>query len=136
MRAVLDTNIVIRALIKPAGTVGPVLERLAAGDFTAVYSEPILEEFLAKLALPRIRKKYHLTDEDIADLLALLALRGILVEPKRSVKVCRDADDNMVIEAALEGGAEWIVTGDEDLLSLKKFESVRMVTPRRFLGAF
>jgi predicted nucleic acid-binding protein len=42
----------------------------------------------------------------------------------------------MFIEAALEGHAEWVVTGDEDLLSLKKFESVRFVTPRRFLEAF
>jgi len=56
-----------------------------------------------------------LTDVDISDLLALLALRGELVEPQRKVKVCRDPDDDMLIEAALEGRAEWVVTGDEDL---------------------
>ncbi|HEX9726517.1 MAG TPA: putative toxin-antitoxin system toxin component, PIN family [Vicinamibacteria bacterium] len=135
MRAVIDTNIFIRALIKPSGSVGPVLDRLAAGDFTAIYSEPLLEELLATLALPRIRKKYRLSDVDIADLLALLALRE-LVEPGRNVKVCRDPDDDMFIEAALEGKAAWVVTGDEDLLSLKKFESIRFVTPRRFLDSF
>jgi len=136
MRAVIDTNIIIRALIKPVGTVGPVLDRLGAGDFTAIYSEPLLEELLAKLALPRIRKKYDLTDVDVSDLLALLALRGELVEPQRKVKVCRDPDDDRIIEAALEGRAQWVVTGDEDLLSLKNFESVRFVTPRRFLEVF
>lgn len=136
MRAVVDTNIVIRALIKPKGTVGPVLDRLRKGDYTAVYSEPLLDEMLAKLALPRIRDKYHLTDNDISDLLALLALRGEFVGLRRRVRVCRDPADDMLIETALAGGAEWLVTGDDDLLSLGTFESVRFVNPRRFLSLF
>lgn len=136
MRAVVDTNIVIRALIKPDGTVGPVLQRLAVNDYTLVYSEPILDELLAKLALPRIRQKYHIDDQAIETLLALFALRGVLVHPTRRVQVCRDPKDNMVIEAALEGAAEYIVTGDEDLLTLKKFERIPIVTPRMFLSAF
>ncbi len=136
MRAVVDTNIIIRALIKPMGTVGPVLARLRDGEYTAVYSEPLLDEMLAKLVLPRIRDKYHLGDSDVADLLALLALRGELVRPERKVRVCRDSDDDKVIEAALAGGAEWVVTGDDDLLVLEKFESIRFVTPRIFLSAF
>lgn len=136
MRAVIDTNIIIRALIKPRGTVGPVLDRLRNGEYTAVYSEPILEELLAKVALPRIREKYHLGEEDIEALLALLALRGELVSPVRRVKACRDPDDDMVIEAALEGKAEWVVTGDGDLLILEKFEGIRFVPPRTFLQAF
>ena len=135
MRAVLDTNILLRALIKPQGTVGPILRRLRNGDYLAIYSEPILDELLAKLALPRLRDKYHLTDETTTDLLALLALRGELVRPERKVRVCRDHDDDKFIEAALAGGAEYVVTGDEDLLSLKKLESVRFVTPRTFLEA-
>jgi putative PIN family toxin of toxin-antitoxin system len=136
MRAVIDTNIIIRAVIKPKGTVGPVLDRLRDGDYTAVYSELLLNELLAKLALPRIRDKYSVTDSDVADLLTLLALRGELVKPERHVNVCRDADDDRVIEAALAGRAEWVVTGDEDLLVLERFETVRFVTPRTFLSAF
>ena len=136
MRAVVDTNIVIRALIKPNGSVGPVLQRLATDDYTLVYSEPILDELLAKLALPRIRLKYHVDDPAIDTLLALFALRGVLVHPTRRIQVCRDPKDNMIIEAALEGAAEYIVTGDEDLLALKKSETIRIVTPRIFLAAF
>jgi len=136
MRAVVDTNILLRALIKPQGTVGPILRRLRNGEYVAIYSEPILDELTAKLALPRLRDKYHLTHETAADLLALLALRGELVRPERQVRVCRDHDDDKFIEAALAGEAEFVVTGDDDLLSLRKFETVRFVTPRTFLGAF
>ena len=135
MRAVVDTNILIRALIKPQGTVAPVLRRLAAGDFTLIYSTPLLDELLAKLVLPRIRLKYRLSDEAIEHTLALIALRGELVQPSRAVHVCRDPQDNMLIEAALTGAARYIVTGDEDLLVLKKFESVQMVSARTFLNA-
>jgi putative PIN family toxin of toxin-antitoxin system len=136
MRVVVDTNIVIRALIKPQGTVGPILQRLRNGDYTLVYSLPILDELIEKLALPRIRHKYHLEEEQIEALTAFIALRGELVTPSRTVKVCRDPEDNMFIEAALAGAAEYVVTGDKDLLTLRKFETVRFITPRTFLAVF
>ena len=133
LRAVVDTNILIRALIKPRGTVGPILTQLAANTYTLVYSQPLLDELVEKLVLPRIRDKYGLDNQAIETTLALLALRGESVHPTRAVKVCRDPDDNALIEAALAGNAEYIVTGDEDLLVLKKSETVRIVTPRVFL---
>ena len=136
MRAVVDTNILIRALIKPRGTVGPILSRLRDGDYTLVYSTPILDELIEKLALPRIRRKYRLEEAEIEALVALIALRGELVVPARKVKVCRDPADDMFIEAAVAGAAEYVVTGDKDLLALKTFETVRFVTPRTFLAAF
>jgi putative PIN family toxin of toxin-antitoxin system len=135
MHAVVDTNILIRALIRPEGTVGPMIPRLAKGDYTLVYSVPIRNELIAKLALPRIRNKYNITDLQVEALLDLIALRGELAAPERKVKVCRDPKDDIFIEAALAGTAEYVVTGDEDLLSLEKFESVSFVTPRRFLAA-
>jgi putative PIN family toxin of toxin-antitoxin system len=136
MRAVVDTNILIRALIKPLGTVGPVIRRLRDGDYTLVYSAPLLDELMETLALPRIRHKYRLAESHVEALVALITLRGDLVMPDRKVRVCRDPEDDMLIEAALAGGAEHVVTGDEDLLTLKRFETVRFVTPRAFLAAF
>ncbi len=136
MRAVIDTNILIRALIKPQGTVGPILKRLRNGDYTIIYSEPVLDELLEKLQLPRIRDKYHLDQSVTEDLLALMALRGELVNPSQKIRVCRDPDDDRLIEAALAGQSEYIVTGDEDLLILKKFETIRMVPPHIFLASF
>ena len=134
MRAVVDTNILIRALIRPQGTVGPMISRLAQNEYTLVYSIPLRNELIAKLALPRIRQKYHIGDAQVEALLDLIALRGELVTPTRAVQVCRDPKDDMIIEAALAGAAEYVVTGDKDLLVLKKFETVRFVTPRVFLA--
>jgi putative PIN family toxin of toxin-antitoxin system len=134
MRVVVDTNILIRALIKPSGTVGPILRRLAQAEFEMVYSRAMFEELLEKLALPRLKNKYHITDDVIADLVALLTLRAKLVAPDVTVTVCRDPEDNMVIEAALAGRAECIVTGDDDLLTLHQYEGIDFIAPREFIA--
>lgn len=133
MRAVVDTGILVRALIKPQGSVGPVLARLRSGDYTLLYSEPLLEELVDVLGRPRIRQKYHLTADDVAVVLALIRLRGQPVFPGRRIAVCRDPDDR-VLEAAVAGGADAIVTGDEDLLALNPFEGIPIVTPAAFLA--
>jgi len=134
-RAVVDTNILIRALIRPYGTVGPIIPRLRDGDYTLVYSTPLLEELVAKLALPRIRVKYRVQTEQVEALVSTIVLRGERVTPTRQVKVCRDPKDDMFIQAALAGEARYVVTGDDDLLTLKKFETVRFVIPRTFLAS-
>src|SRR5262245_37008885 len=108
MRAVIDTNILVRALIKPQGTVGPVLHRLRDRAYILLYSEPLLAELLDVLNRPRIRSKYHLRDEDIATVLALILLRGDAVIPDRHVTVCRDPKDNQVLEVASAGRADVI----------------------------
>jgi len=135
IRAVIDTSILIRAIIKPQGSVGPVITHLRDGDYQAVCSFPLLEELVATLSLPRIRRKYHFTDGDVAAIVALLLVRGLLVVPQRRIEVCRDRSDNMVLEAAVAGQADYIVTGDEDLLVLRLFEGIRIVEPAEFLRA-
>jgi putative PIN family toxin of toxin-antitoxin system len=135
MRAVVDTNILIRALIKPGGSVGPILARLVKGDYTLIYSDPLLSELLEKLALPRIRDKYGIDADVTEGFLQLLVLRGEQVTPTRHVKICRDPDDDRVIEAALEGAADFIVSGDDDLIVLSSIEGVPVVSPSEFLRA-
>jgi putative PIN family toxin of toxin-antitoxin system len=133
IRAVIDTNILIRALIKPQGTVGPVLIALRDDRYTLVHAPALLDELIEKLLLPRIRLKYRVEAEQVEALLALFALRGVSVTPRRRVRICRDPDDDVFIEVALAGDAGFVVTGDEDLLVLKEYEGVRFVTPRAFL---
>ncbi len=133
MRAVIDTNILIRALIKPRGTVGPVLGHLAAARYVLIYSEPLLNELVDVLGRPRIRIKYHLTDGDVVTVLALITLRGEAVVPEQPITVCRDPKDNMLLEAAVAGRADALVTGDSDLLVLHPFEGIPIIGPADFL---
>jgi uncharacterized protein len=102
--------------------------------FRLIYSQWLLGELAEKLELRRIRVKHNISQIDINTFFAVLLAQGEQVEPERIVNVCRDADDNHVIEAALAGNAEFVVTGDEDLLVLKQFETVRFITPREFLA--
>jgi len=133
IRAVIDTNIIIRAVIKPQGTVGPVLRLLRNGDYILLYSDPLLTELADVLNRPRIRDKYGLSTEDIETVLALILLRGEAVTIIRRIEVCRDPKDNMILEAAVAGGADWIVSGDDDLLTIREFEGIPVVVPAEFL---
>lgn len=133
MRVVVDTNILIRALIMPHGTVGPVLLRLRQSEYTLLYAQSLLEELIDVLNRPRIRTKYNLTQDDIKAVVALILLRGEAIEPKRTITICRDPKDNKFLEVAVAGKADVIVSGDEDLLVLHPFEDIPIVQPRIFL---
>ena len=121
MRAVIDTNILVRAVIKPSGTVGPVLLRLRHGDYTLLYAQSLLEELIDVLNRPRIRNKYRLTDQDIQTVVSLILLRGEAVAPQERITACRDPKDDKFLEVAVSGRADVIVSGDEDLLVLHPF---------------
>lgn len=134
IRAILDTNILVRASIRPQGTVGPVLSELRDGRYLLLYSDPLLKELIDVLGRPRIRTKYQIGEERIRALLDLILLRGELVVPTRKIDACRDSDDNAVLEAAVAARADVIVSGDEDLLVLHPFEGIPIVGPADFLA--
>ena len=133
MRVVLDTNILIRAVIMPHGTVGPVLLRLRNGDYSLLYSQSLLEELIDVLRRPRIYRKYGLSNEDITTVISLILLRGEEVTPEQSINICRDPKDDKFLEVAVTGKANVLVSGDEDLLTLNPFRGIPIVPPRAFL---
>ena len=137
MRAVVDTNILVRAVIKPHGTVGPVLLRLRHGEYTLLYAQSLLEELIDVLNRPRIRDKYQLTDQDIQTVVRLILLRGEAVTPpekeKERITACRDPKDDKFLEVAVAGNADVIVSGDQDLLTLHPFAGIPILPPAAFL---
>jgi putative PIN family toxin of toxin-antitoxin system len=134
MRAVVDTNILVRSIIKPQGSVGPVLQRLRRREYTLLLSRATLDELVDVLHRPRLRVKYSLTDSGLRAVIRLIVLRSELVRPNERAAVCRDPKDDMFLEVAAAGNADVIVSGDEDLLILDPYAGIPIVSPGRFLA--
>lgn len=134
LRAVLDTNVLVSAIILPAGRVGAIIRHLRQGGFVPVYSMETLQELASVLARPRIKEKYRITGSDVRTIIDLIILRGDIVEPVEPVTACRDPKDDIFLSVAIAGHVDLIVTGDEDLLSLNPFRGVPIVSPARFLA--
>ncbi len=133
MRVVLDTNVIISATLIEGGNEDRIIRAWGRGAFELVLSPQIVEEMGRVLSYERLRKFRWMTEEEIVTLLQTLATEGILVPGKVTVKASRDPEDDKFLAAALEAQADYIVTGDKDLLDLKAYKNVRIVTPARFL---
>lgn len=133
MRAVIDTNILVRAMLNPGGSVGPVVDSLRDGHYLFLYSQATLNELIDVLSRPRMARRYGLTPDEVDALCALVIRRGETVQSGRTITLCRDPKDNKFLEVAVAGRADVIVTGDEDLKVLDPFEGIPIVKPSEFL---
>jgi putative PIN family toxin of toxin-antitoxin system len=135
IRAVLDANVYVSTAVRPEGPPGRIIERfLRAAAFEIVMSQAIVEEVLRALGYPTVRKYIRpgldaeLWFEDIVVLSQLVAgdqtLQG----------AGRDPDDDKYLKMAMEGRAGFVVAGDADLLDLKEYGGIRIVSPRVFLN--
>ena len=134
MRVVIDTGVFVSALIRPQGRTGAVLQALKDNRFTPIYSTDILVEIIDVLGRDKFRIKYHIHPEMIAALIDLIRLRGELVIPSQKVTACRDPKDDIFLEAALEGKAKYIVSGDSDLLDMESFGNIPILCVAEFLA--
>lgn len=126
MRIVLDTNVIIAAFAT-RGLCADVLEICLSGH-TLVTSEFILSETREKLS-----EKLHLPESVIHDIISCLQDNSKIVVPSRIAEsMCRDKDDVKIIGTAVSGKANFIITGDKDLLVLINHERVKIMTPRAF----
>ena len=128
LKVVVDTNVLVSALLgSPAASA--LIDVFVAGRFQCILSPTLLAEFTEVLARPRLRLGVH----TVVEILELLTVRSQMVNPVVSVESCRDPKDNMLLECALAGNADVIVTGDTDLLILHPFRGVDILTPAQFL---
>ena len=134
IRAVLDTNVIVSGILKGNSPPGRLLGALLNGRFQAVTSAGLLSEVTRVLAYPKIRERYRVHPEAAEAVVELLTLLSDQVEPQRvSWRASRDPKDDPFVACALQGDADYIVTGDQDLLTLKAFRGVQMVTAETFL---
>ena len=134
LRLVLDANVFLSAYINPEGAPGQIIQSfLRDGSFELVLSEAIIVEVLEALAYPKVLKAARSKIEPalwFEDLVVLSQLVGVDFEVPR---LRADPDDDQYIACAIAGRATFLVTGDPDLLTVRQYEGVRIVTPRSFL---
>ncbi len=133
IRAVLDVNVLISALISPSGAPAQILDAWRAETFVVVISEPILAEFQRVVAQPQLRNRYGLTPSRVERLLRGLRQFALMTPGELEIHgVAPDPDDDKVLACAVEGGADYLVTGDKDLLELHEHEGVQILSPAEF----
>lgn len=123
VRAVIDTNVWVSSLLNPFGFPAQLRKSFEEGAFHAVISEPMLVELAEVLRRSRIKDKYGIADSVIQELLILIEERSEHVLLSGDVAICRDEDDNLIIESAIKGRAEFLVTRDDDIKFDKKVSS-------------
>lgn len=134
IRAVLDANVFVSAALTPKGNPAKVLAAWRAERFRLVTSAAILEEIDRVFHYPRIARRHGWPEEKIRVFIEDLAHLAILTPGKLTLTVItEDPPDNRYLECAIEGDAEYIVSGDAHLLRLGTCQSTRILTPATFI---
>jgi putative PIN family toxin of toxin-antitoxin system len=132
IRAVLDTNVFLRALINPHSRCGRLLDEFA-DDYELVLSPAIVREVLEVLHRPRLRAKFpQIAKLNIARIIALFE-QALVVDPQDIPSVSRDPEDDKFLACARSAEAKYLVTEDHDLLVLEDFEGTRICRPAEFI---
>ena len=122
-RIVLDTNIFIYFLI--SDSFHKLDKRLKNNDVKLLFSEELLSEFLQVVSRQKFKK--YFSEKDVTNLINNLYKFADLIEVHSHVNVCRDKKDNFLLALCTDSKADFLITGDEDLLVLKKFKKTSIL---------
>lgn len=128
IKVCLDTNIFVSALVF-GGKCQEITDFISLGKIDLVLSPAILNETSKVL-----RDKFEKSDEEVRRAIRLFLALGFMVEPKKKLKVLPYDSDNRILECAVEGKADYLVTGDKKhLLKLKDYKGIKILSPGEFL---
>ncbi len=135
MRVVLDTNVLVSAFISKDGNSAALLDvALTLPDIEIILSEEILQEFRDVLSRREVKERFHYSQRDISEFISVIRGAVSIVVPTSTLEVIEeDPDDDIIINTAYDGKAEYIVSGDNHLKKLKKFKSILILTPKAML---
>jgi putative PIN family toxin of toxin-antitoxin system len=128
LRVVFDTNVLVSALAFPGGRGEEALRRIVDERDVLILSKPILDELLGVLA-----RKFSRDAEELAHTAVFLTALAVMAKPTRRLRVVADDADNRILECAVAGRADAIVTGDQALLDLREYREIRLLSLRGYL---
>jgi len=129
-RVILDTNLWISFLISRKLT--EIDDLIFKDKIKLIFSNELIEEFITVAKRPKFNK--YFSDFDIKEILRLFDTYGMLVKVDIEIKKCRDEKDNFLLELAIESKADYLITGDSDLLILEKINKTKIVNWRDFIN--
>jgi putative PIN family toxin of toxin-antitoxin system len=133
---VVDTNVLVRAFLRPDSSDGKVIRLAVENRISLYYSQTSFQELRQVLRYPRL-KKFGATEDATETFLKLVGGIGNLIDPIKRITLCRDPDDDELLSIAssiVQVDAVFLITADKDLLVLKnKIERVMILTPQKFL---
>ncbi len=132
-RVVVDTNVLISALLTPNGKPAQTIRQLADAGSTLLLSRLTFLELASRLAQPKFDR--YRSREQMDRYLEWLAELSEWVKPSFRIADCRDPDDNRFLEVLVTGDGDVLITGDADLLALNPYEDKPILTPAEFLAA-
>jgi len=133
-RVVLDTNIFVSGLLSSKGHPRQIIDAWLDEHFTLVTSPYLVGELIHVLDYPRIAERIHLKETEVDAILAALLAQAEMAPGELELPgVTRDPKDDAVVACAVESVADYIVSGDQDLLVLGEYRWIEVVTPRRFV---
>ena len=133
IRAVVDTNVLVSGIISEQGAPRQIVNAWYQRQFTLLTSALIIAEVMRVLHYPHLQMTYHLSEEDILLVRDALLNDALVLEDMYQVTRSRDPQDNLFLACALEGHADYLVSGDAHLLEIKYYHGVQIVAPRQFL---
>ncbi len=132
MRVILDTNVLLSAILKTASTPGAVV-RLVTAKHVMLTSAETQEELRRVLTKPYFQR---VTTDRIKRNVEVMFAASELVIITTTATACRDPMDDKFLELALNGQADIIISGDKDLLTMTAYKGTRIITPAEFLSAY
>ena len=128
-RIILDTNLWISFLISK--DLSKLDKLLFSKKCILVFSKELLDEFLSVANRPKFRR--YFSQSDIEDILETIDEFADFVTVTSEIDICRDVKDNFLLSLSIDGNADFLLTGDSDLLILKQFEQTEIISITAFL---
>jgi putative PIN family toxin of toxin-antitoxin system len=129
-RIVIDTNLWISFLLTKNLV---ILDHLfLESSITLLFSKESLDEFISVAKRPKFKK--YFSAPDLQNLVGQMVNHGVFVEVISKVEVCRDPKDNFLLALSKDGKANFLITGDKDLLEIRKYDKTKIISIREFLS--